>query len=72
MEEGATCIICEERPSSVYVRVNVQANQQSVSIDLLNVDVNWLFEDYPDAVGVICLKCLLAYRRQERDALPSV
>ncbi len=68
MEEGekrAVCIICGRQPSSFYFRVDALAKRSSFFLGLFGVDVDRLFEDYPDAVGVICLSCLLAYRRRD-------
>ena len=67
-----TCLVCGRRPDSVYVRLDDQSGQSSFSLGLFRVDTNRLLKDHPDAVGVVCLSCLLAYRQQEGSDSPLI
>ncbi|GEM_PF-3072110 len=71
MEEGEVCIVCGRRPDSFYVRVDSSAKQGCVFCSLFGVDVDRLFEDFPDAAGIVCLNCLSVYMRRDASPLAS-
>lgn len=70
-KEEPVCIICGKRPSSYYVRVDSRARRNDVSYGLLGIVTDRLFADHPDAVGVVCLSCLTAYRKRDASSFAS-